>query len=302
MWNVTHRRMLGSTLGLGVVMVLLSSAVGCGGPPKSAGPAGATNGAAAPPLVADPNVQFRLAGTPSAFYLDVYQVAVPFGAVSRNDDFWRRVDEELIDPATKDLLLKNGVRAGVASNDDWDFFKAAIEQHPHVARSGSAVATGNGQIELLMKENVPEQDIFFLGDVGYPWGRTYEKCDDLVGVSFWPDPRRRGEMRLSVSPTVRSTRTHLEYTAREEQRVFVEVRPEYLYQLNLRTTIPADRFVVIGLSPAGKESTSLGHQFLTLDGGVEMKEQVLILVPRVPQRKAPATTRSSPKVNVGGPR
>lgn len=274
---------------------------GCAGKPL---PGPATNGPATNPVLASPDASdlspAALFGAPRAFHLDVYQVVVPFGTISRNEDFWRRVDEELIDPATKDLLLKNGVRAGLSANADWEYFKDAIESAPHFARNGTAAAAaGSGFVELTMKENVPEQTIYFVSDRAAPYGRTYQKCHDLIGVSFAPDRRRPGEMQLSLSPVVRATRTERYFTARGEEKYLVENRPEFLYELNLRTNIPPDRFLVVGLAPEGERPSSLGHQFLTLPGAGEMKEQVLVFVPRLPARKAPAATRTAPDVNAG---
>jgi hypothetical protein len=254
----------------------------------------------------DPVALLRTPGQPNTFYLDVYQVAVPIGAASESGEFWRRVDEERIDPATKDLLLKNGMRAGTAANEDWEFFRELIGQHPHFARSGSAVATatggGSGTVELPMRRNVPTQDIWLYRGRHKLVGRTYEKCDDVLGVSFWPDPRRADQMWVSISPTVRSTRTRLEFTRTGEEMHFVDRRPEYLYEMNLRAAVPIDRFLVLGLSAEGRRPTSLGYQFLTIDGDVEQKEQVLVLVPRLRNRQAPAATQATPEIDAAATR
>lgn len=255
-----------------------------------------------PSVPAAPPTLFRTPGQPNSFHLDVYQVAVPIGAVSDSPDFWRRVDEERIDPATKDLLLKNGLRAGTAASDDWEFFRALIERHPHFTRSGSAVATGTGAIELPMRKNVPTQDIWLYRGQYQLAGRTYDRCDDLIGVSFWPDPRRADEMRISISPTIRSTRARLEVNRNNEELHFVERRPEFLYELNLRTVVPTDRFLVLGLSPEGRRPSSLGHQFLTIDEDVERKEQVLVFVPRLRNRQAPAATQATPEIDAAASR
>ncbi len=61
--------------------------------------------------------------------------------------------------------------------------------------------------------------------------------------------------------------------------------------------IPGDKFLVMGLAPEGRWPTSLGHQFLTLDGDVEKKEQVLVFVPRTRARQAPATTQATPEID-----
>src|SRR5689334_8957114 len=59
---------------------------------------------------------------PSPLRVDIYQISVPLGTVSRNEQFWKRIDETCIDVATCDLLQKNGVRVGVAPTDEWDYF------------------------------------------------------------------------------------------------------------------------------------------------------------------------------------
>src|SRR5277367_3566362 len=51
---------------------------------------------------------------PYVVQLDIYQLEVPFGALSRDDEFWKRVDETQINPADYDVLVKNGVRVGIA--------------------------------------------------------------------------------------------------------------------------------------------------------------------------------------------
>lgn len=273
---------------------------GCRGPKPP--PATATTAPAAvlDQIRNDNSIAFRTPGQSVVFYLDVYQVSVPIGTVSQSDEFWHQVDEDLIDPGRRDLLLKNGIRVGVGETDDWDYFRSLIEQSPHFSRSGSAVATGTGTIELVMKQNVLTQDIFLLRGQGRLTGRTYDRCHNIIGVSFWPDPRQQDVMRITISPTVRSTRTFLEYNRSNEEKepAFIDRTPEYLYDLNLEVRITGDKFLIMGLAENGRWPTSLGHQFLTLDGDAEKKEQVLIFVPRTRAKAAPATTQAVPEIDV----
>jgi len=298
-WLRLLRRVLGLTLAGGLVFGI---AGGCGG--RSQPQVAATQ-----PI--DPveearranSIAFRTAGQSTVFYLDVYQVAVPIGAVSTSNEFWRQVDEDSIDPTRRDLLLKNGIRVGLGETEDWDYFRSLIENYPHFSRSGSAVATGTGTVELVMKQNVLTQDIFLLRGQGKLSGRTYDRCHNIIGVSFWPDPRQQNVMRITVSPTVRSTRTFLEYNRSNEEKVpqFVDRTPEHLYDLNLEVRIGGEKFLVLGLAEGGQWPTSLGHQFLTLDGDVEKKEQVLIFVPRTRGKATPATTQAVPEIDAERP-
>ena len=220
--------------------------------------------------------------------LEVFQMSLPAGAVSRSDDFWKHVEEQRLDPATYDLLLKNGVRVGVAPNDDWDYFREILELNHAQTTSGVATANGGGTVELSMKKSVPVEDIFYLDDIGELHGRTYEHCENLLGISFWPEPRHPGAVRLAVSPTIRSLRAYFQYSSRDNELPDIqEVRPEFLYDLNLRVVIPPDSFMVIAPSGDSKWSTTLGNTFFHIDGQAEQLEQVLILAPHVGSRIGP---------------
>src|SRR3954452_7706182 len=76
---------------------------------------GASNSVAAPPHdPRDPAPAPRI-----VFKLEVYQLKVPVGSVSRNDALWKRINEQCIDVGTYDLLFKNGIRAGTAPWEEW---------------------------------------------------------------------------------------------------------------------------------------------------------------------------------------
>jgi hypothetical protein len=267
-----------------VTTLFLASLCGCGGPP----PAKAQGKLTTRP--ADITAILRPGPHSAVVHLDVYQMSVPRGAVSRSDEFWKHVEEGQIDPATYDLLLKNGVRVGIARDSDWaDYFRDIFDRNNAKSIPGSILATGAGSLELPMKKNVRSQDIIYLDDRNELYGRTYEKCENLLGVSFWPEKRQLGALHITLAPVVRATRSHPEFTVRNEERVLVEVRPEFLYDLNLTTTIPPDSFLVVAPSLEGRWPTSLGSTFLTTDDETEQKEQVLVFVPRTVRGPMPTS-------------
>lgn len=223
----------------------------------------------------------------SLLQLEVHQMKLPIGAVSRSDDFWKHVDEQRLDPATYDLLLNNGVRVGIAPNDDWEYFRQILEANHAQTSSGVATANGGGIVELSMKKSIPEQTIFYLDDLGQLHGRTYEQCENLLGIEFWPEPRHPGEVRLTVTPTIRSLLTIYQYSSLQNESSFQEIRPQYLYQLNLRVVIPADSFLVIAPSRESRWPATLGNTFFHIDGQAEQFEQVLVLAPHVGSRIGP---------------
>ena len=277
--TLTHRFFLVLLTGF-----LFASLPGCGRRGPGAADSDAAGAEGATPRLTTRPVAITDTGWPtaltSAVQLDIYQMTVPAGAVSRSDEFWKRVDEHRVDPATYDLLLKNGVRIGTAHTGEWDYFRDVLEQNNAASMHGTATSGRAGSVQLIMKKNVKWQDIWYLSDRNEGVGRTYNQCNNLLGVAFWPEPRRPGEMRVEITPLVRATRTRLQFRLNNDEQEIVDVADEHLYDLNLRAIIPTSSFLVIAPSTEVDRSTSLGAAFLRSEGDIVPKEQVLILVPR----------------------
>lgn len=219
-------------------------------------------------------------GAPMVQALDVYQITVPHGAVSRSQEFWKRVDETSVDVATYDLLQKNGFRVGVAPAREWSYFRAIIEQYPADTKRTTVSGGGEGSLEMSMRKGIDFQNLAYLTDDNTLLVRTYEDCENLLAVAFQPAPRRPGRVRMTLCPMVRSTRRKFTVSVTNEEREYNYVKPERLYDLNLCADIPMDGFLVVAPSTLAKWSSNLGTTFL-VDGGVaEQVEHVLLMVPR----------------------
>ncbi len=282
---------------------------GCSANPKGAAPSTAAPSATHP--LANSNAVFAnqladtRAGAPDAgaaarlrvVQLDVYQLVIPLGAISRSEEFWKHIDEESVDVGTYDLLRKNGWRLGVAPNNEWGYFRDIIDSYPASSKP-SAIAAGpagaNGVMELPMKRNIPYQNIFYFSDQNRLYGRTFERCDNLLNIAFQQAPRKIGEARITVCPTVRSLRRRFEVTVKNDEKVIEYAYPERLYDLNLQVDIPMNHFLVIAPSPEVKWKTSLGAAFLIDDAAAERTEQVLLLVPRAAELQETTPTPPSP--------
>ncbi|HRK31997.1 MAG TPA: hypothetical protein PLD59_13040 [Tepidisphaeraceae bacterium] len=216
-----------------------------------------------------------------AFKVEVYQLTLPRGAVSQNAEFWNRLNEQVIDPASYDVLQRNGVRVGEAAFSDWSYFRALIDQHPGKAAQAVSVAREQKNLQLEMKTGIPLQDIFHFSSSNALTGRTYERCTNLFSIGFEPTPRKPGSMRLTLAPVVRSERRRLEFSVLNDERGEVQyVQPEMIYDCNLRLDVPMDSFIVVAPSPEARWPVSVGNAFLLTEGKSELLEQVLIIVPR----------------------
>jgi hypothetical protein len=212
---------------------------------------------------------------------EIYDITLPAGAVSRSEPFWKIVDEEQIDPGTYDVLRRNGVRIGVAPVTDWPALRDQIADLPSTTQMMSVTGREATNVELPMKKDVVDQNIFVYMPDGTLVGRTFEKCENILAFSFQQTPRKPGELRVALSPLVRGTRKHLVYTAMGNEGEFSYVRTERALDVNLRAEIPLDHLLIVAPSDEARTASSVGHAFLMTEGPAEKQEHVLVMVPRM---------------------
>jgi hypothetical protein len=101
---------------------------------------------------------------PLVFQLVCYQLTVPVGTVSRNENFWKRIDETALDPARYDLLRRNGMRLGVAPVAEFDNIRGMLEDTPTPAKMMGTIGAEAKNMELPMRTEIPFETISFYGD------------------------------------------------------------------------------------------------------------------------------------------
>src|SRR4051812_20023928 len=122
-------RFVSSCLGGSIPLVLMGMS-GCT-PPPATPPAPQAQGPS--PLVAMLQPQpsnaplDAAAATPYVFHVEMFLINPPAGSFSGNEDFWKTIDEQCVDPATADLLQRNGVRVGVAPLQELENFAKYLE-------------------------------------------------------------------------------------------------------------------------------------------------------------------------------
>jgi len=214
------------------------------------------------------------------FHVDIYQLSFPPGTYSRNEEFWKRIDEQCVDVATYDLLYKNGIRVGVADRSEMQHFQKFIEGVVPVERF-TVTATEIRDVEVEAKMNLSQQTIFRFGPNHQLSGDSFDRCDNVISLSFEPAPRKPGALRMTLCPTVRAHRKHLEFSVTNEEREIEYVSPESLYDLNIRVDVPLDGIMILAPSEnAHRYPSSVGSAFLTKDTPAQKLEQVLVVIPR----------------------
>jgi len=141
-------------------------------------------------------------------------------------------------------------------------------------------ASGTKQFEFPMKKAAVDQVLYDFDLKNTLTVRSFEECDNIFCVEFSPAPRKAGDVRISLCPMVRTLRKRLVATGDIDTREVEYKSPEKYFQLNLRTDIPLDGFLILGPSPEAKSSMSLGHAFFMLGGATEQQEDVLLILPQ----------------------
>ena len=219
------------------------------------------------------------AATANALRCEIYQLQVPFGTISRNADFWKHVDENAVDVATYDLLLKNGVRVGQAPVADWDYFRQIMSQYPAVTQQTSLVAAEAKPVELAVRKEQPFQDVWYFDARHELRGQSYDACENLLAVTFQQAPRKPQTMRVTLCPVVRSKTKRLEFSPLNNEMEVTYAAPTRLYDLNLRTDVSTDRFLIVAPSGEATWRGSIGNNFFAIDGPTERMENILLIIP-----------------------
>jgi hypothetical protein len=237
---------------------------------------------------ADPHVLIR-----PVVNLSIFQVSVPLGAVSRNEAFWKHVQEHVVDVSAHDILQKNGIRVGMASLADFEHFARILDRSWADARPMTYVAAGVKVVELTMKQAVPYQLIYDFDAKNNLTIRSYEDSDNIFVLEFQPVPRKAGDVRIGLCPMVRSLRKRLVAIGDVETRQIEYRNPEKLFDLNLRSELPLDSFLIIAPSAEAQSPMSLGHSFLVHEANTEKVEELLLIIPQAAKPKVEKPTEAS---------
>ncbi len=215
--------------------------------------------------------------------LSIFQYRVPMGTISRSADFWKRVDENAVNAPTHDILQRNGIRVGIAPYADMESFLKVLAGRGTLARPWMLVASNVRTFEVPMKEHVDSQVIYHYDEKQTFPIRSYDNCDNVFVLEFQPAPRRAGDVRLGIVPMVRSLRKKLVAIGDIDTREIEVITPEKLFELNLKTDLAVENFLIVGPSAEASARMSLGHAFLVEEGQVKRYENVLLIIPQAVQ-------------------
>jgi len=260
--------------------ICLASVLGCftqsQSPPKIVSPA--------PPIVSDDAAPPAPdAGAPQTttgvITCQMYQLQMPFGANSRDDAFWKLVDEDVVDVPTGILMNNNGLRVGRARVADWPAFLKILERESaiKIAEHRIAAEPGVEDARLDMSEELPEELLYIYDEHGLTM-RSFDDCQNRMSLAFQWAPRKPLTIRVTVCPLVVAWRTRFDYALSDEPPPARYLQRENFYDLHFCADISPGEFLVVGTSTATRDPNRIGSRFLTRDGPNQRYEELLILV------------------------
>jgi len=216
---------------------------------------------------------------PQGLRVEIYQLQVPFGTISKNAEFWKHIDENAVDVGTYELLLKNGVRVGHAPVAEWEYFRNIMSHYPAITQQASLVAAEAKPVEMPVRKTIVSQNLFYFDAKNRMQGQSFDACENLINLSFQQTPRRTDAMRVTLCPVVRATQKRLEWSPLNNEMEITYTAPQRLYDLNLRTDVALDSFLIVAPSSEATWPTSIGNNFLVTPGDADRMETVLLVIP-----------------------
>ena len=277
------------------LLLLLPLACGCGhnqppSPPTTQPADGMfTNTFAAPGLVyteikpdeeLDPKGQFNA-------QLEVIDITAAVASISRDEAFWKVINQQAMDPQWLKFLQSTQLRVGLMDLSAWGKLKGVIDHY--AVTSQQTTIQGNARSTIVCK-SAAEKSIFFFDRKGRLQGRSYDQSDYLWGITYAIKPGQPKIVTMEMCPVVRAERKQMQFSRSGTDYELKYVQPEALYELGLKLDVPVGKMLVLAPTPdASRFGSSIGASFLINDEQSRMSERILAIYPRVYRYNEQAT-------------
>ena len=214
---------------------------------------------------------------PQLYELQIFQLSIPEGSISRNVDFWKPFDETFLGLWKHDVLYKNGLRVGRAPLTELAAIQGELDD---AETSRSQLIGSKGQnVELELETGVGHEIVFAFDSQGRSEGHDFYSVDNLFMLGFRQVPRQPDHVYLDIAPAVRDQKQKL--TMGTDDRIRWQ-QAQTIYQVGISTQLGVDECLVVAPSDvAVQTSTSVGRVFMMEERPAARVEKVLVIVPRV---------------------
>lgn len=213
------------------------------------------------------------------FQLEMYELAVPAGAISTNADFWKPFDETFLGMWKHDVLYKNGLRVGLAPVNVLPMLAQQLENAE--TQESSLIGARGRDFEMAMKNNVDKQTIFYFDRNGRMSGKDYAPADNIFAISFRQTPRKSDHVRLAIAPAVREIAERI-VRGNAPGAAPKFLRPQTIFELGIEWDLGVDECLVISAADMANEvKVSVGRAFMTEERPAQIVEKALVIIPRI---------------------
>jgi hypothetical protein len=230
-----------------------------------------------PPVAADPRDPKPT--WQALIHLDIYQFDLPLGQISKNEVFWKQVDETRLGADLSHRLYDNGLRCGIVPKSQWSFFRDLVDDKTHPPVHQTIDGFRSDAVQLQFSRQVDAEDIFFFNTAGEAEGHTYKKCVNVVALSFEPVPRQPGVVHIALCPTIKQQADRVVYTPLDHEFESSYSKVDRLYEAALHADVPDDSFLIVSPGAQASRTTSIGGSFFIKNDTTEQFEEVLLIVP-----------------------
>lgn len=287
-----------------VLAAVLAGVSGCpsGGPfgkglfgtgPKAASPPAEASAPVAPKISSEENpFVFRLApggamavqGMASkAVQFEVLQVQAPLGEFSRSQKIWDHLDEQAVGTEMQMTLQRNGLRAGLGSQESWPPVRAILDTVQHrIVRTLPPAPPNSVSVSLQLNNEPVDQTIFFFRANRTLSGDTFPGASDVLRITWEFNNDNVEQVVVYVTPEVRQNQSGVSFKATPFGVAPVPIYEGRIFkELGLRLVVSPGGYIVLGPGEDVSHVGLLGREFLVTQIDGEAYETVLVIVPRV---------------------
>lgn len=238
--------------------------------------------------------------------MEVVFTRVPFGEQRLNDELWQSIDEQHLDPALRDRLQRNGIRAGLVGGHVPEPLveilkmtdqSAAPEEQATSLVSDPLVRRRSLQLRPSQRGQIIASDLVgelpvLLRDEGRLGGETYRQAQCIFAIEL--APRDDGRMDVRLTPEIHHGKSRQNWQGQDGVMRMQIARPKRVFeQLQVESSLAAGQMLVLTCLPELKGS--LGHRFFAKEKP-DGTEQSILLV-RLAERP-PSTLFDEPAESV----
>lgn len=215
--------------------------------------------------------------TQQYFQLDFYQIALPQGSMSTNDEFWKPFDETFLGFTQHEVLDRSGFRVG----------RAPLRELPTLQRDlvdgvKKEVRGIGGSVEIPLKSGIQFQTLAtYVARLGGYEMRDHDRSDNLYVLTFSQAPRAPDHVKVRLTPVVRERRLQIRAVG-DKDVPYEWTQDTTSINLGIDCDLAVGECMVLAPSAvAVTNSMVIGRAFLTEERPGQLVETVIVIVPTI---------------------